>query len=97
MTVDRDRLRALAEAATPGSWEAVSHPGEGRILAYASVVTERTSDQVAIVEDARADVGYEEPHAVTPYDDAAFIAAADPTTIIQLLNELDDLHRELER
>lgn len=78
MTADRDRLRALADAATPGPW--------------------RQPDDEDSIRGAWSDAA--ERWVVQQYDgepttdDAAFIAAADPDTIRQLLDTLDQVEDE---
>lgn len=89
MTVDRKRLRELAMAATPGPWHAMeplgrSHSDHGyrRIV---DVVRERVTVYAEAAKMWRDASGY------TWGDDAAFIAAADPQTILAMLHERDAL------
>jgi hypothetical protein len=90
MTVDHARLRALAQAATPGPWHA---PGMGEIHAG-------NHDEIAQIlyhgDDEDGFCGTEA--------DADFIAAANPATVIDLLDQLvtaaqhqDDLRTQLQR
>jgi hypothetical protein len=67
---DRQKLRDLAAAATPGPWQ------EG--MAGTSNVVHFDGDDITGVASAR-------PH------NAAFIAAASPTTVIALLDDNDQL------
>lgn len=82
MTIDTARLRALAEAATPGPWEADDH-GFWRWTDEAA----RQGEYVLCAE-------YEYDTGVTMQcsdADAAYIAAASPDAILRLLDERDAL------
>lgn len=71
-------LRALAEAATPGPWTALIESYEAP---GAMFVTHQPEDaQTPIVLGVA-------------YSDAAYIAAADPTTVLALLDVLDAARR----
>ena len=80
-TIDTDRLRALAEAATPGPWEDVSNR-------YGYDVSETWA-----VEPVAPSV-HNICHVTVGQRDAAYIAAADPQTVLALLDEIERLRGE---
>lgn len=103
--VDVAGLRAAAEAATPGPWERRIAPREGYDLdAKAEYMRGTAADNgrplhVLIAESTNPDLAYIVP-ALTgdgPNSEAnaAYIAAADPTTVLALLDERDDLAARL--
>lgn len=83
MTIDLDQLEALAKAATPGPWEDLSnHPyhlhgtinkGEKHIAGCSWFETPR-EEQCVTVKEALAN--------------AAYIAAANPATVFELVAEV---------
>jgi hypothetical protein len=84
MTINKDELRRLAEAATPGLWHHATDVGQvgsvdvgDRVLAQAQQLSPRDNAQ----RDANA----------------SFIAAANPSTILALLDELEAAQRDAER
>lgn len=70
MTVDKDKLRQLAEAATPGPWFASPSHDHYKVL--------QDNDSGLLPEIAGVDERV----------DVAFIAAANPATVLALLDEL---------
>lgn len=77
MTIDKQELRRLAEAATEGPWESVKRTGyEGDHYDLIQTQQERNGWEIA---EVRMDV---------PHENSAFIAAASPSTILALLDEL---------
>lgn len=76
MTTDYAHLRALAEAATPGPWHHAQHPADDQM-----------HDIRGPINDAHNVVIYAECEP----EDAAYIAAADPPTLIALLDRLEEL------
>lgn len=74
------RLRALAERATPGPWEAEGDYKSPDILACGQVVA------VTIASDMKPPVDKA---------NAEFIAAANPSAVLALLDEADRLRRAL--
>lgn len=78
-----EELRALAEKATPGPWEP-RH--QGLTDGYPNVIVNAAESGYpgAILWGVRAE------------KDAAFIAAANPTAILALLDERDELKRQLD-
>lgn len=81
MTIDKDKLRALAEAATRGDWGQ-----DGTYFAKA-----RQEGGTTYVESWRP-IGQ-----AFSVEDAKFIAAANPATILALLGEIERLERESEQ
>lgn len=81
---DHTELRKAAEAATPGPW--VLQHGDAAILEPRSSVTAKNGKRICDNEPYY-------PTAVTD-NNAAFIAAANPATIIALLDEIDHLEHE---
>ena len=92
MTIDLDKLEALARAATPGPWEDLSnHPdhlrgtinkGEKHIAGCSWFETWREEQHVS-VEEALAN--------------AAFIAAANPAVVLELIAMCRRLHWTTEK
>lgn len=84
-TDDLDRIAGLAEAATPGLWEAhISDSGHSARELNANVRTACTGDLVA---DCDWTGDYEEPHGEEGAD-ARYIAAANPTAILALIERV---------
>ena len=83
--LDLDRLKALAEAASKGPWTA--HNAETREDGSPGCAwgVEQANGQIVVLHDF-----------VAP-NDAAFIAAHNPETILRLLAELSRLRGEVER
>lgn len=85
---DHKRLRELAEAATPGPWRIT--PG------YKASQEGRYDDDVSVIEDASGEpviehVYYDGHHTIVRPRDTAFIAAANPQTVIGLLDDNERL------
>lgn len=76
MTIDHDHLRALADAAAPGSW----YTFETKTGRRNGIGSRDISDDEAVLEDWHADEA-----------DAEFIAAFDPPTALAVLDENRDL------
>lgn len=91
--IDAERLRKLAESATPGPWTMAGTPE--RPWPCVSSWHERRGyllHTMANVRETDPDVW---PHMFETYcRDAAYIAAANPATVLQLLGELDRLRSE---
>lgn len=79
MNIDRDKLRALAEAATTGAW---GNDGS-------SIAPSRQEGGTTYVESWRA-IGQ-----MVAVEDAKFVAAACPSTVLALLAEIDQLSAEI--
>lgn len=86
MTDKYAELRRLAESATPGPWESVKRSEyDGSYYFLIQTQEERNGWEIA---EIRMDV---------PHDNAAFIAAANPSTILSLLDELVACRKDAER
>lgn len=91
MTINTARLRALAEAATPGPWEADgnevsqhwSRPEPWKTVA---------SSEVACMSYCYGGSG----RGIEDEADAAYIAAADPSTMLALLDEIESLRDQVD-
>jgi len=82
---DREELRRLAEAATPGPWRAANGKGS------AVVVTDDPQHNCAIYLNVRT---CEHDETVERWQaDARLIAACSPSTITALLDQLDEVTR----
>jgi hypothetical protein len=88
--LDLDALQALAAAATPGRWQAHNADGGGYVYApdahYPSLPGNLSPVKVAWLPDS---------HGGRPVRDAAYIAAADPTTILSLIGEVRALRESV--
>lgn len=95
MTPDRAALRATAEAATPGPWTADpglwSPPDWPEHWGYRKV--DAGVRRIASTDGAREDTASDRAHVA----DAAYIAAADPATVLALLDALDAAEAEVAR
>lgn len=80
MTIDKSALKALAEAATPGPW--------GYDGSY--VCPARVEDGTTYVETWRSVADCVQP------ENTKFIAAANPTAVMVLLAEIEQLSKDLE-
>lgn len=80
MIIDKQELRRFAKAATFGPWESVKRTEyDGSPFYLIQTQVERNGWEIA---EIRMDV---------PHDNAAFIAAANPSTILALLDELEQV------
>jgi hypothetical protein len=88
---ERDKLRTLALAATPGEWEMASD-----LPAYA-IYTENGWRVVQTPnQNNRKQWGTSnDTHGIGRFSDAAYIAAANPATLLALLDRIDELDGEL--
>ena len=78
MTIDTKRLRELAEKATPGPW-VVEETRESSTLRFQRPYPEYTAPDGRVLS---LSMGHE---------NAEFIAATDPQTVLALLDEIDRL------
>ena len=86
MTMTHDELRKLAEAATPGPWDLGTKP-EGK---YTSGTIKKNGVEIAVTWPADWNDDYDTGS--LPYkENAAFIAAANPKKVLELLDEIADL------
>lgn len=98
MTLTPEELRALrekAERATPGEWKAVeSHRRHSRFWRIEYLVTEEMDEMNAGAMFTIANVEGTNDDEDKP--NAQFIAAANPTVVLKLLNEIERLRTDLE-
>lgn len=99
MTIDTTRLRALADAATPGPWKAGREDFESfdaMCEAQRRMLSNRPFGEPFHFVWTRPDlcVGYT-ANGPTSAANAAFIAAMDPTTVRALLDEVERLRAEV--
>ena len=86
--IDLTALRTLAEAAAPGPWAIEPHPF-GNSPARSIHVADRDADEFPVVEQLGCgccDVGLD-----ADAEDLAYIAAANPATVLRLLDALEDV------
>lgn len=81
MSVDIERLKQLAQAASPGPWTITEHAPEFDFEASYSIA-------IGEDDDAICDQSYY-PSAPNRIEDARFIAAANPATVLELITELE--------
>lgn len=81
MTMTHDELRKLAEAATPGPWE-IAERNRSKCF---SVEASPSMKIVCTYGDSLA-----------AQQDSAYIAAANPKTVLELLDEIAELEGEIE-
>jgi len=82
--MDIDKLRGLAEKATPGKWFAVDTPDDGH-MAWVADGPKLGAATIALIGCRTADQSN---------NDAAYIAALSPEVIIALLDERDAMRAE---
>jgi hypothetical protein len=80
---DTDTLRKLAEAATPGPWR------------VSDKSVRLTQDNYILVVSQDRWIGLVMDNCELSEEDAAFIAAANPTAVIALLDEMDALRAKV--
>lgn len=87
MTTPHQKLRELALAATPGPWECDDHNGRAAI---------ETADGYAVAYPAAfANIKTELAHGrLDSLATAHYIAAANPTVVLALLDEIDQLREQ---
>lgn len=92
---DTDKLKRLAEAATPGPWSAADWDddfGENRFTVQATEPEKLSPGQSSIWPDGIRSIRVAETeYGQRPLEDAAFIAAANPQAILSLIAEIEAL------
>lgn len=92
MSVDTKRLRELAEAATPGEWKQQRFPYRNEIHGPEWPICTVNDD-----DERRPLIGpADDPTPMHGEADASFIAAANPQTVIALLDEVERLDAALD-
>jgi len=87
VTVDRAELRRLADAATPGPWEAVVLGSEGYEVRAPALPWKAGAKVTRRPRVARC--GYEEW--AVDRANAEYVAAVDPAVVLELLGVIDQL------
>lgn len=86
--IDTKELRRLAQAATPGPWKLLPVGNRAKRFAVADI---NSLPVLTVVYECGANFG-----AVYLDGDAKFIAAANPATISELLDRLEEAENKLE-
>ena len=86
---DTDTLRKLAEAATPGPWR--KDLGDGNEMRFVSV-DDANGVPIVMMDDFLEENGW-----TLDQSSIDFIAAANPTAVIALLDEIDALRAKVKR
>ena len=90
---DRIELRRLAEAATPGPWEAIIFDsGHSKFEFEASVCTQDVGDSICRM-DGMLRTADNERYRTDGSLDALYIAAVSPDVVLGLLDRLDKAER----
>ena len=108
MTPERlAELRRLAEAAHvgPWCWDYISDKGNGYIVGYAEtengvalsgcVSDDHEDDGTYIERFGECSIVLQHEAATVDYKTAQYIAATDPTTVLQLLDHIDELEKQI--
>jgi hypothetical protein len=87
--IDYQELRAKAEKATCGEWSL--EYGEGRFDGDDALIHREAAGYIPIcrIEGARPESGFDEDFQMEQQANAEFIAAANPATVLALLDELE--------
>ncbi|HFO2506284.1 TPA: ead/Ea22-like family protein [Escherichia coli] len=87
--IDYQALRAKAEKATCGEWSL--EYGEGRFDGDDALIHREVAGYIPIcrIEGAHPESGFDEDFQIEQQANAEFIAAANPATVLELLDELE--------
>ncbi|EFA4895980.1 ead/Ea22-like family protein [Escherichia coli] len=87
--IDYQALRAKAEKATCGEWSL--EYGEGRFDGDDAIIHREAAGYIPIcrIEGAHPESGFDEDFQMEQQANAEFIAAANPATVLALLDELE--------
>lgn len=93
--IDYQALRAKAEKATCGEWSL--EYGEGRFDGDDALIHREAAGYLPIcrIEGAHPESGFDEDFQMEQQANAEFIAAANPSTVLALLDELEAADKEL--
>ncbi|EBL7479791.1 ead/Ea22-like family protein [Salmonella enterica] len=97
MTIDYQALRAKAEKATCGVWSL--EYGEGRFDGDDALIHREVAGYLPIcrIEGAHPESGFDEDFQMEQQANAEFIAAANPATVLALLDELERNQQYIKR
>ncbi|HBD5166964.1 TPA: ead/Ea22-like family protein [Escherichia coli] len=89
MTINYQALREAAEKATCGEWSL--EYGEGRFDGDDAIIHREAAGYIPIcrIEGAHPESGFDEDFQMEQQANAEFIAAANPATVLALLDELE--------
>lgn len=91
MTIDTTKLRELAQNATPGPWEWCGWDNDSFEIVSGGFDSEgRVIGSTVVQPDASDEEGY---GGVKRREDADYISAANPATVLALLDKLDGTER----
>ncbi|MCK3006101.1 ead/Ea22-like family protein [Escherichia coli] len=95
MTIDYQALREAAEKATCGEWSL--EYGEERFNAGDALIHREVVGYLPIcrIEGAHPESGFDEDFQMEQQANAEFIAAANPATVLTLLNELETAKKRI--
>ena len=85
MSIDTTKLRELAQKATPGPWTYFHYPKYKHH--HVSVPIDGSSMTLLLFQDGC--------QTTKPKEDAEYIAAANPATVLELLDEIDRLRSDV--
>lgn len=94
MTIDYQALREKAEKATSGVWSL--EYGEGRFDGDDALIHREAAGYIPIcrIEGAHPESGFDEDFQMEQQANAEFIAAANPATVLALLDELEKMQAQ---
>lgn len=97
MTIDYQALREAAEKATCGEWSL--EYGEGRFDGDDALIHREAAGYIPIcrIEGAHPESGFDEDFQMEQQANAEFIAAANPATVLALLDELERNQQYIKR
>ncbi|EKD4521374.1 ead/Ea22-like family protein [Escherichia coli] len=97
MTIDYQALREKAEKATCGEWSL--EYGEGRFDGDDALIHREAAGYIPIcrIEGAHPESGFDEDFQMEQQANAEFIAAANPATVLALLDELERNQQYIKR
>ena len=91
--IDTNALRKLCKSATPGPWDYCIWDNDSYEIMAGEPNAEGTIDGPTVVEpDASDEEGY---GGVKRFDDAKFISAANPATVLALLDEVENTRKAM--
>lgn len=93
--IDYQALRGAAEKATCGEWSL--EYGEGRFDGDDALIHREAAGYIPIcrIEGAHPESGFDEDFQMEQQANAEFIAAANPATVLALLDELEDAEKRI--
>ncbi|ELL2813875.1 ead/Ea22-like family protein [Escherichia coli] len=93
--IDYQALRAKAEKATCGEWSL--EYGDGRFDGDDALIHREAAGYIPIcrIEGAHPESGFDEDFQMEQQANAEFIAAANPATVLTLLNELETAKKRI--